>query len=147
MLLPVTAAQSTSPAANAEQEVRLVIREIESSLQAHDRSKLDQLMAADFALLHSTGQLESRQSFLDRAAAGSLMSQRAPAELLEESIRVYDSRTALRTTRIKASLHPSDRAPLEISLRTIDVYVEVSGRWVWVSEQSTPLPAEPPPTR
>ena len=140
-------AQSTTPPANAEQEVRSLIQEIDSALKARDRSKLDHFMAGDFAMLHSTGKLEGRQSFLDRAAVGSLASQRVPAEVAEETIRVYDSRTALRTTRIKATLYPPDRAPVEMNLRSIDVYVKIDGRWLWVSEQSTTIPSEPPSAR
>lgn len=80
-------------------------------------------------MLHSTGKLEDRRSFLERASAGSLASQRFPAEIVEETLRLHDKRTALRTTRIKATLHPSDRAPLDISLRSIDVYVKIKGHW------------------
>lgn len=142
IFLSAVAAQSASQPATAEQEVRSVIQEIDSALKAHDRSRLEHLMADDFAMLHSTGKLESRQSFLNRAAAGSLASQRVPAKVVEETIRVYDSRTALRTTRIKVTLHPPDQAPVEMSLRSIDVYVKIDGRWLWVSEQSTPIPSE-----
>jgi Domain of unknown function (DUF4440) len=95
ILLSPVAAQSARPPATAEQEVRSLIQEIDSALKARDRSRLDHFMAGDFVMLHSTGKLESRQSFLDRAAAGSLVSQRVPAEVVEETIRVYDSRTAL----------------------------------------------------
>jgi uncharacterized protein (TIGR02246 family) len=147
ILLSPVAAQSATPPATAEQEVRSLIQEIDSALKARDRSRLDHFMAGDFVMLHSTGKLESRQSFLDRAAAGSLVSQRVPAEVVEETIRVYDSRTASRTTRIKATLHPPDHAPVEMSLRSIDVYVKIDGRWLWVSEQSTPIPSEPPSAR
>ena len=147
ILLCTVAAQSATPSANAEQAIRSVIQEIDSALKAHDRSKLDEFMAGDFAIVHSTGKLEGRQSFLGRAAAGALLSQRIPAEVVEETIRVYDSRTALRTTRIKATLHPPDHAPVETSLYSIDVYVKINGRWLWISEQSTPIPAEPPSAR
>lgn len=143
----MVAAQSTTPSANAEQEVRSVIQEIDSALNAHDRSKLEDFMAGDFAIVHSTGKLEGRKSFLDRAAAGALASQRTPAEVVEETIRVYDSRTALRTTRIKATLHPPDHAAVEMSLRSIDVYVKINGRWLWISEQSTTIPSDPPSAR
>lgn len=147
VLLSAMAAQSTTPLVNNDQEVRSLIQEIDSALKAHDRSRLEHFMADDFAMLHSTGKLEGRQSFLDRAGAGSLTSQRVPAEVVEEAIRVYDSRTALRTTRIKATLHPPDHAPVEMSLRSIDVYVKIDGRWLWVSEQSTSIPSEPPSAR
>lgn len=136
---PPVAADTASSPGNEEQEIRTVIRDIESALKDHDRSRLGGLMASDFAILHSTGKLEGRSSFLDRAAAGLLMSQRVPAELLEETIRVYEGRTALRTTRVKALAHPSSSATVELSLRTIDVYAKVNGHWLWVSEQSTPI--------
>jgi uncharacterized protein (TIGR02246 family) len=143
VLLSAAAAQSSAPSTAAEKEVRSVIRDIDSALKARDRSKLAHFMADDFAMLHSTGKLEDRQSFLDRAGTGSLASQRIPAEVVEDTIRVYARRTALRTTRIKATIHPPDRAPLEMSLRSIDVYAKIKGRWLWVSEQSTPIPSEP----
>jgi len=133
------------PSARIEQEVRLVIQEIDSDLKSHNRDGMESLMAEDFVILHSTGKLESKQSFLDRAAAGSLISQRVPVEVVEDTIRLYGGSTALRTTRIKAVLRPPGRNPVEMSFRTIDVYVKLDGRWLWVSEQSTPIPAEPSP--
>jgi uncharacterized protein (TIGR02246 family) len=133
------------PSATIEQEVRLVIQQVDSAFKSHNRDGIDSLMAEDFVILHSTGKLESRQSFLDRAAAGSLVSQRVPAEVVEDTIRLYGGSTALRTTRIKAVLRLAGGTPVEMSFRTIDVYVKLDGRWLWVSEQSTPIPTEPSP--
>lgn len=117
-----------------------MIREIDTALKTHDRARLDQLMAPDFVMLHSTGNLETRQSFLDRAGAGTLISQRVPAKVLEDTLRAYGGRTALRTTMTRAVLFPPDKPPIEMSMRSIDVYVRIDERWQWVSEQSTPIP-------
>lgn len=119
-----------------------MINEVNVAMKDHDGVRLDQLLAADFVMLHSTGNVELRQSFLDRAAAGALMSQRVPAEVLEDTLRIYDGRTALRTTKIKAVLHPAEKPAVEIIMRSIDVYVKVGSRWLWVSEQSTPIPPQ-----
>lgn len=139
--LTLFAAPHQAPSTSAEQEVRALIADIDTAMKSRDRARIDHLMAADFVMLHSTGNLEARQSFLDRAGAGTLLSQRVPAETLEDTLRLYDGHTALRTTRIKATLHSPNRPAEEASIRSIDVYVKISGQWLWVSEQSTPIPA------
>lgn len=122
-------------AAPAGQEVRALIESIQGALAKHDRAALESATAPEFALLHSTGKLEPRASFLDRAGKGELLSQRIPWERLEDQLRLFGDCTAVRTTRIVA--HPPGKP--ELSIRSIDVYAKIDGRWRWVSEQSTPL--------
>ena len=129
-----------APQQPAETELRGVIRQIDAALASHDRAALERLIGAGFAMLHSTGTLEPRQSFIDRAAAGSLLSQRVPSELVDDEIRLYGDATAIRTTRARAHIPVPGGPAAEMELRSIDVYARVGGRWTWVSEQSTPVP-------
>ncbi len=144
--LMTVSAQTAAPpgqAAAQEAEVRAFIREVDAALKTRDRSALERVISEGFTHLHSTGNLETRQSFIDRAAAGSLMSQRVPADSLEDTVRIYDGRTALRTTKTRARVPQQNREPVEMNVRSIDVYVKIDGHWLWVSEQSTPLPVRP----
>ncbi len=122
-------------AAPAEQEVRALIGSIDGALAKHDRAALENATAPEFALLHSTGKIEKRESFVERAGKGELVSQRIPWERVEDQLRVFGECTAVRTTRIVA--HPPGKP--DVSIRTVDVYARIDGRWRWVSEQSTPL--------
>ena len=85
---PVPSVQKTAPPTADEIEVRTFIRQIDATLKIRDRSTLERIIAAGFAHLHSTGSLETRESFIDRAVSGSLLSQRVPAEVLEDELRI-----------------------------------------------------------
>ena len=85
----------------------------------------------------------ARRRQIDRAVAGALLSQRVPADVLEDELRIYDRRTALRTTRVRARVPQPSGEPIEMNVRSIDVYIKMKGRWLWVSEQSTLLPDQP----
>ena len=142
-VLPSHQVPKTGEPTKDEMEVRTFIKQVDAALKIRDRSTLERIIAAGFAHLHSTGNLETRESFIDRAVAGALLSQRVPAEVLEDELRIYDRRTALRTTRVRARAPQPNGEPTEMNVRSIDVYVKMKGRWLWVSEQSTLLPMQP----
>jgi hypothetical protein len=77
----------------------------------------------DFALRHSTGKIERRASFLERAGKGELLAQRIPWERLDDELRVFGDSTAVRTSRVIA--HPPGKP--QMSIRSIDVYAKIDG--------------------
>src|SRR5689334_18027596 len=68
-------------------------------------------------------------------------SQRVHADAVKDTIRVYDGRAALRTSRAIAQIPAPGGAPAVMTLRSLHVYVKIDTQWRWVSEQSTPVPA------
>lgn len=118
-----------------EQEARAFIAEIEAAMNARDRATIEHMIANDFVFVHSTGRTESRQSFIDRASAGALMSQRIEGQQQEAQLRLYGDTAAVWTTR--TIVKPPDKE--EMNLWTVNVYVKASGCWQWVSAQSTPV--------
>ena len=93
------------------------------------------MMAEDFEFIRSTGRIESRGSYLQRAAAGSLASQRVAGDVRRPRCR-RDGDAAIRTTRTSARMNASDTATATI-LYTADVYVIVGRARRWASAQST----------
>lgn len=137
LLLASAPAPGQAPAPT-EQEAKAFHAELTETLKRKDRAALERMLADGFFFVHSTGGLETRKQYLDRAAAGALASQRSEFNTLEEQWHVYDGRTALRMARGSAQT-PSG----ELILRSINVYVKVDGRWQWASSQSTRLPSRP----
>jgi len=63
--------------------VRQLAESVDAALLARDGVALESSIADGFEFVHSTGRIENRASFIRRAAAGQLASQRTPGERLE----------------------------------------------------------------
>lgn len=128
------------PASPVEQEVHGFMTELFGAMQKRDRAMLDRLVAEHFVFVHSTGDMDTRQVFLDKAAAGAQSSQTASPEYVDRQVHVYDGHTAVRITR---SVRRGSGGTPDVSMRTLHVYAKVSGRWQWLSGQSTALGSRP----
>ena len=74
-----------------------------SRTTARDGGALESLIAHGFEFVHSTGRVEDRASFIRRATAGQLASQRTPGERLELRYRVFGD-TVIGTTLMSQAL-------------------------------------------
>jgi len=138
---PLAAPVQRPVGAEAERDVRQLAESVDAALQAHGGAALESVIADGFEFLHSTGRIEDRSSFIRRAAAGQLASQRTPSERLERRYRVF-SDTAIGTTLTAVRLPGADTGePMRIYTR--DVYARIDGRWRWASSQSTTVQAAP----
>src|SRR5215510_2479622 len=105
-LLIVTAAiansqvskQAPNPNPKTEQEeVRAFHRELIEAHKKRDRAALERMIADGFIFIHSTGNWETRQEYIENAAAGALTSQGPKLEFegLDEELRAYERHTAI----------------------------------------------------
>ncbi|HJX28735.1 MAG TPA: nuclear transport factor 2 family protein [Thermoanaerobaculia bacterium] len=129
--------QTLKPDAKTEQELRTLRRELMDSLKRGDRAVLERILADGFMFIHSTGKVETRDEYIDRAVANAKRAEGRDFEFSEEQIRVYEERTAVWTTR---STRRTRGEGSEFSFRGTDVIVKIGGRWQWVSVHSTRLP-------
>ena len=63
-----------------EQEIRTFHRELIEAHKRRDRAALERMITDGFIFIHSTGNWETRQEYIENAAAGTLMSQSAEFE-------------------------------------------------------------------
>ena len=136
-----SAPASASSSFRAEQEVRALQQRWMDAMTRGDREALERIIADNFTFIHSTGGMETKKQYIDRAAAGSQMFQRTQTEVKEERLRIYRPGTAVWTSRI-VMRNKNDGS--ENNLESTNVYVKTKGRWQWVAGQSTRLPTRPP---
>lgn len=123
-----------------EQEIRSFQRELFAANKRRDRAELERMIAEGFIFIHSTGNWESRQEYIENATAGALKAQSEGMEFerLDEDLRVYQGNTA------RLSYHVMIRNQgVESQGRHVDVFVKIAGRWQWVLAQSTRLAPRP----
>jgi len=129
-----------NPDAKTERELRALRHDFMEALRLRDRAALERILADGFTFVHSTGGMETRKEYIDRAVASAASSQGAEIEFLDEQIRVYEGRTAVCITR---SVGRNRGAGTETNFRGTDVIVRIGKRWQWVSVHSTRLPSRP----
>jgi hypothetical protein len=133
---------SLTPDAGTEADLRAARRAFDEALARGDRGALEEILADGFMFVHSTGVVETRDEYINRAVAGARAGAAAPRPQFtfdEERIRVYGGATAVWTAR---SVRQVAGTP-DIRLRSTDVLVKQGGRWRWASVQSTRLPTRP----
>ena len=126
---------------NVDAEVKVFWRQVREAIGRKDGATLERLLADDFMFIHSTGSVETKQSFIQAELDGSSRLQQNILEVSGETIRSYDGRVAL-LYGVGAFLSRSDNSVLART-RSVSVFVKVGGQWRWVSGQSTRLPIRP----
>lgn len=135
---PPSAAPPAPPAITA---ITAKIRSLEESrfaaMLSRDAPALRRILADDLTYTHSSGQLESKEQFIESIASGAFQYLAIlPEGALD--VRVYGDAavvTGKGTFRVRAG--GEERS---LKLRFTDVYVARSGVWQMVAWQSTRLP-------
>ena len=125
-----------------EQEIRAFKQELIDAHKRRDRAALERMIADGFIFIHSTGNWETRQEYIENAAAGALTSQGTDLEFegLDLELRSYEGHTAMVSSR---GIIRDRSQNTENRLRGVDVYAKIDGRWRWVLHQSTRLASRP----
>ena len=125
-----------------EQEIRAFHRELIEAHKRRDRHALESMIAEGFIFIHSTGNWETRQQYIENAAAGTLSSQQPELEFqgLDEELRSYEGHTAMASGR---SVVRAGGENAENYRRGVDVFAKIGGRWRWVLHQTTRLAPRP----
>lgn len=121
-----------------ESELRALRDRLMSALERGDRTALEEILAPGFLFIHSTGVLETRQQFIERAVDSSANASgpRPKLQYSDEQIRLYGT-TAIWTTR---SSRPGTSQGAVLNFRGTDVLVRSGTTWQWASVHSTRLP-------
>jgi hypothetical protein len=120
----------------AESEVRLAQRQRFEAMVKQDVAALDTLLDDELDYIHSSGDLQSRQQFIDMIKKQTLVYESiVPSEV---RVRVYDG-LALATGRSQMRVRNSAGVS-SFGIRFTEVYVRRGGRWLltaWESVRST----------
>jgi uncharacterized protein (TIGR02246 family) len=102
---------------------------------AGDAAALDNLLAADLAYTHSTGETDTKSSFI-----GNLKGVRKYTRIDHEAmeVRLYGDVAVLRTSaQVATSANGAPQSP--VHLRFLHVWVKQQGKWRLVAHQSLRL--------
>lgn len=120
------------PSPSAEEEVERVERLRFAAMVRADTAELRWLLADELRYTHTTGQLETKQQFLETLGSGRL--DYVSIEPEELAVRIYGS-TAVVSGRSRMGVGEQ-----RFSIRFLDVYVRRADRWQMVAWQATRLP-------
>ncbi len=103
---------------------------------AGDSAALDKLLAGDLSYTHSTGETDTKTSFIDSLKSG----KRAYSKIDPESmdVRMYGN-TAVLSAVARVDVGPKGGAANNLHLRYIHVWIFEGGRWQLVAHQSLKL--------
>lgn len=119
----------------AESEVRLAERQRFEAMMKQDVAALDTLLDDDLTYVHTGGDLQSREEFLDMIRKQTLVYESiAPSEV---HVRVYDG-IALATGRSQQRVRNASGA-MSFAIRFTEVYVRRDGRWLLAAWEATRL--------
>ena len=141
VFLLVFACACTHPASRAiarltaESEVRLAERQRFEAMMKQDVAALDTLLDDEMDYVHTGGDLQSRQQFIDMIKKQTLVYESiAPSEV---RVRVYDG-LALATGR--SQMRVSSTAGIStFRIRFTEVYVRRDGHWLLTAWEATRL--------
>ena len=122
----------TTATALVVEELVELSHELVRAVQAHDRARLEELLADEFSLDGAAGRLD-REGLLD-AAAGAYRIEDFSYEEIDPD--VYGS-TAVVVSRYRQEATLAGR-DLTARLRVTDVWVRRDGRWQIVRRHATP---------
>ena len=137
---PTAHAQVSKQEGQTEQELRAFQRELIDAHKTRDREALERMIGAGFIFIHTTGNWETRQEYIENAAAGALRSQSPDMQFnrRDEELRVYEGHTARLSYLVRFVSQG-----VESQGRHVDVFTKVAGRWQWVFAESTRLAPRP----
>jgi len=143
-LLPLVFACACTPPASraiarltAESEVRLAQHQRFEAMMKQDVAALDTLLDDEMDYVHTGGDLQSRQQFIDMIKKQTLVYESiAPSEV---RVRVYDG-LALATGRSQMRVR-SAAGISTFGIRFTEVYVRRDGQWLLTAWEATRLPA------
>jgi 2-iminobutanoate/2-iminopropanoate deaminase len=118
-------------------ELQSLREQLMSATRNGDRAVLNRLLADDFLFVHSTGVVETKAQYIERAAANARSDLHLELRFLEEKVRVYDERVAVVVTESVRD-HATHGASLRF--RGTDVLLKRGSEWQWISVHSTRLP-------
>jgi len=119
----------------AESEVRLAERQRFEAMMKQDVVALDTLLDDDLTYVHTGGDLQSREEFLDMIKKQTLVYESiAPSEV---RVRVYDG-LAVATGRSQQRVRSASGVQ-NFAIRFIEVYVRRDARWRLAAWEATRL--------
>ena len=134
MLLPAILAAALSAAVPVD--LAKAAHDYDQAQVKSDRAELERLIADDYQLHNSGGQVQDKASFIaDQVAPG----YRLEPFVIEEKVEKVMGDTAI-LGGVAQARGTSGGEPYNVRLRFIDVWAKRGGRWVVVFSQATRAP-------
>jgi hypothetical protein len=94
-----------------EQEVERINREIDTAIVRRDRTALEHMLTDDFTVIHASGVIDSGVGYLEQVSAGNALQRQNTEDYAEFEVvcHIYDSRTALRRSRVRLRYKQQNR--------------------------------------
>ena len=116
---------ASAPAAGPPTDLDIAIRRYDEAQVASDKVALDVLLASDYVLVNSAGEIENKRQFI--------ADQIAPGYKLERFTVVHPIQRRWRDGAIIGGLAPvsglADGKPFSVCLRFADIWRRSGGRW------------------
>jgi ketosteroid isomerase-like protein len=124
------------PAAGNEQDAVLAAEKGWSTgVSKPDLALLDKVLADDLTYTHSTGNTDTKASYIDKLKTGKM--RYFTAEYVSEPrVQILSSDTALTFGQIKVATLGPNNSPTPATLAFLHVFVKRHGQWQLVAHQS-----------
>ncbi len=127
------------PAAGNEQDAVLAAEKGWSSgVSKPDLALLDKVLADDLTYTHSTGNTDTKASYIDKLKTGKARYFRAEY-VSEPRVQILSSDTALTFGQIKVATLGPNNSPVPATLAFLHVFVLRHGQWQLVAHQSAKM--------
>ncbi len=127
MVLPALAA--------ADDAIQAIEKEWGAAVVAHDYAKLDRILSDDLIYAHSTGNVESKQEYVQRLRSGAQKYDAIEYENI--TVHLYGE-TAVAHSHLTMR-GTSNGKPFNDRLMMMNVWVNRGGHWQLVAHQTTKL--------
>lgn len=114
-------------------EVETRVEALRSAMVDGDRSRLENITTSDLSYGHSNGKIESKLEFVESIASGN--SNFESIELTNQSINLHD-KTAIVRHDLVGKTHDNGKAPGEVKLHILTVWVKEGKDWKLLSRQA-----------
>ena len=127
------------PAAGNEQDAVLAAEKGWSTgISKPDFALLDKVLADDLTYTHSTGNTDTKASYIDKLKTGKARYFRAEYDS-EPRVQILSADTALTFGRVKVATLGPDNSQVPATLAFLHVFVKRHGQWQLVAHQSAKM--------
>ncbi len=123
-------------AADPKAEVEKAERGWADGIVRADLEALDKLLAPDLVYTHSSGDRDSKASYMERIRTGKLKYSKVDYKAIE----AYLLKDDVAFVAMRAEVHVQSTAASVMQLSVLHVFVQRQGRWQLVAHQSARLP-------
>lgn len=128
-----------TPAANAADEtaaIEAAAEQLRALMVDPDKAKLEALIAPELSYGHSSGQVDTRERFVDDLMSGA--SDFLSIDISEQSVQAAGDTSIVRHT-LTGDTHNKGKDPAKVNLRILQIWQHQGGDWQLLARQAVRL--------